>query len=133
MHKEQGPPGNCTCVARNALKTSIWFMHFLHSSIENPGIVQSQQLPHLEGNETNNSQVRHLKMAYATDNQTLRQSALGGRIAALMIELRAAMARRKAYNTTYRELAVLSDRELADLGIHRSEIRGIAWQAAYEM
>lgn len=31
------------------------------------------------------------------------------------------------YNESVRELARLSDRELADIGITRSEIRGIAW------
>lgn len=72
-------------------------------------------------------------MAYATDNSTLRQSAIGGRLSAILIDIRARMARRKVYNTTFRELAALSDRELADLGLNRTEIRRIAWQAAYEM
>jgi uncharacterized protein YjiS (DUF1127 family) len=72
-------------------------------------------------------------MAYATDNSTLRQGATGGRFSAILIDIRARMTRRKVYNATFRELAALSDRELADLGLNRTEIRRIAWQAAYEM
>ena len=34
------------------------------------------------------------------------------------------------YNESVRELARLNDRELADIGINRSEIPGIAWQNA---
>lgn len=37
----------------------------------------------------------------------------------------------KVYRQTFRELAELSDRDLNDLGLHRSAIRGIAYQAAY--
>ena len=72
-------------------------------------------------------------MAYATQTTTRAQSALAQRFDALMIDLRARLARRRVYRQTVNELAVLSDRELADLGLHRSEIRRIAWQAAYEM
>jgi uncharacterized protein YjiS (DUF1127 family) len=35
------------------------------------------------------------------------------------------------YSQTARELDALTDRELADLGIHRASIRQIAIQAAY--
>ncbi|WP_223422893.1 DUF1127 domain-containing protein [Tateyamaria pelophila] len=40
-------------------------------------------------------------------------------------------AMRRIYNTTKAELRALSGRELADLGIHPSEISSIAWEAAY--
>ena len=40
-------------------------------------------------------------------------------------------ARRRVYKTTMNELGALSNRELADLGISRSEGRRIAWEAAY--
>lgn len=40
-------------------------------------------------------------------------------------------ARKKVYRTTVLELNNLSSRELADLGIHRSEIKRIAYEAAY--
>ncbi len=51
------------------------------------------------------------------------------------IGLRAGLAERfgkyRLYRRTLDELASLSERELADLGIHRSQIREIATQAAY--
>jgi uncharacterized protein YjiS (DUF1127 family) len=37
---------------------------------------------------------------------------------------------RVVYNVTYDELARLSDRDLADLGIHRSQISAVAKEAA---
>lgn len=37
----------------------------------------------------------------------------------------------KVYRATLTELNDLSNRELADLGIHRSAIKGIALEAAY--
>jgi uncharacterized protein YjiS (DUF1127 family) len=40
------------------------------------------------------------------------------------------MARYKRYNRTIKELTFLSDRELADLGISRFDIRRIAREAA---
>ena len=45
--------------------------------------------------------------------------------------IRASAAQRRVYNTTVRELAALGDRDLADLGIHRSNIRAIAYEAAF--
>ena len=40
------------------------------------------------------------------------------------------VARRRVYRTTLHELNNLSARDLAGLGIHRSEIRRLAWEAA---
>lgn len=48
-----------------------------------------------------------------------------------MKNLRDAMARRKVYRATYHELSILTDRDLADLGIARSNIRQLALEAAY--
>ena len=45
--------------------------------------------------------------------------------------LREQMAKRAAYRATVAELNTLSGRDLADLGIHRSSIRSIAYQATY--
>jgi uncharacterized protein YjiS (DUF1127 family) len=36
----------------------------------------------------------------------------------------------KRYNNTLRELSLLSDRELADVGITRSDIPRVAWDHA---
>lgn len=69
-------------------------------------------------------------MAYATDTR-----ALGASLAQRLGELRASLADRyakyKIYRQTVSELANLTDRELADLGIHRSMIGEIAGEAAY--
>lgn len=40
-------------------------------------------------------------------------------------------ARRRIYRETYRELARLTDRELADLGIARANIGAVAYEAAH--
>ncbi len=71
-------------------------------------------------------------MAYATEITTGTQSGLSARFSALLIDLRARLARRKVYNQTLSELQSLSNRELADLGLNRSIIRRVAYQAAYE-
>ncbi|WP_163851106.1 DUF1127 domain-containing protein [Pseudooceanicola aestuarii] len=41
------------------------------------------------------------------------------------------LARRAVFNKCMDELASLSNRELADLGLHRSMIRSIAYEEAY--
>ena len=69
-------------------------------------------------------------MAYITDTRGLG-AALADRAAAIITSLREANEKRRIYRTTLHELRVLSDRELADLGIHRSAIAGIAHEAAY--
>lgn len=43
---------------------------------------------------------------------------------------RQAIARRKTFRRTVAELSLLSDRSLHDLGIPRSSIKGLAWEAA---
>ncbi|MGR3624122.1 DUF1127 domain-containing protein [Pseudophaeobacter sp.] len=47
-------------------------------------------------------------------------------------ELGAKFARFRLYRQTVNELSSLSNRELADLGLHHSMIKRIALQAAYE-
>ena len=69
-------------------------------------------------------------MTYQTD------TAIGGvslvdRIAALRTALSERRAKRAVYNNTLRELSGLSDRDLSDLGMHRSMIRQVAQDAAY--
>ncbi|SHJ12874.1 DUF1127 domain-containing protein [Wenxinia saemankumensis] len=67
-------------------------------------------------------------MAYATNTTTLGALRTGG-----FAEFRAALTERWAQHRTYRatfnELSALNDRDLADLGIARSQIRSIALQA----
>ncbi|WP_299611946.1 DUF1127 domain-containing protein [uncultured Tateyamaria sp.] len=40
-------------------------------------------------------------------------------------------AKQRIYRSTFNELNVLSNRELADLGLHRSELKRVAWESAY--
>lgn len=47
--------------------------------------------------------------------------------------LRRAWSEHRAFRTTLTELSALSDRELADLGLHRSELRAVARTAAYRI
>lgn len=53
-----------------------------------------------------------------------RKSGLIGKVAQ-------GMARYRTYRRTLGELEQLTDRELADLGISRLQVRSIAYQAAY--
>ena len=46
--------------------------------------------------------------------------------------LRETITKRRTYRKTVRELQGLSNRDLADLGIHRSAIKSIAYEAAYQ-
>ncbi|WP_146587524.1 DUF1127 domain-containing protein [Puniceibacterium confluentis] len=71
-------------------------------------------------------------MAYATNINTTSQGAVVSRFSALIHSLRTGFAKRKVYHNTLNELQTLSDRELADLGLARSMIRRIAYEAAYE-
>ena len=70
-------------------------------------------------------------MAFLADTLSAH-STFGDKIAALWTGIKEANAKRIVYNTTVRELNTLSGRELADLGIHRSMIRSIAYEAAYK-
>ena len=71
-------------------------------------------------------------MAYA--NQTERSLA-GATLATRLSDARATLSERFARYRTYRqtlsELASLTDRDLADLGLHRADIRSVARDAAY--
>ncbi|MCT4610239.1 MAG: DUF1127 domain-containing protein [Pelagimonas sp.] len=55
-----------------------------------------------------------------------------GRIGGMITEMRARLERRRQFKRTLREMSSLSSRELADLGLNRSEIKRVAYQAAYE-
>ncbi len=53
------------------------------------------------------------------------------RLGEMKSHLTAAIKARRVYQRTFAELNGLSDRELADLGIARSNLRNIALEAAY--
>jgi len=72
-------------------------------------------------------------MAYYND--IAKQSDLVERILGTAADILNSAAERRAlrrvYRTTLTELSALSGRELADLGIHPTEVKRIAWEAAY--
>ena len=69
-------------------------------------------------------------MAYVNSTRSLNFG-LADRLGNIAKSVKLALRRRRMFNQTVRELNVLSDRELADLGIHASMIKEIATQAAY--
>lgn len=71
-------------------------------------------------------------MAYVHPTQT---STLGDKVreswSLMLADLKKSRARRRLYRQTYAELAGLSDRDLADIGIPRAHIRAVAREHAY--
>ncbi len=108
-------------------------MRFLHSSIVNSGRCAGAAFPPCLAQPNNTADEATTNMAYATEITTGTQSGFSARFTGLLIDLRARLARRKVYNQTLSELQNLSNRELADLGLNRSIIRRVAYQAAYEV
>ncbi|GFE63541.1 DUF1127 domain-containing protein [Litoreibacter roseus] len=68
-------------------------------------------------------------MSFTTQSQSRAGSAahLGGFVA----ELKQRYAQYRLYRQTLNELSALTDRELNDLGLSRSILRRIAYEAAY--
>ncbi len=69
-------------------------------------------------------------MAYVNSTRTAANG-LADRFAALVNGIRVAAQRRAVYEKTVRELEGLTNRELADLGIARLNIRDVAREAAF--
>ncbi len=65
-------------------------------------------------------------MAYVNSSRAASFS-LADRISGVLALVKVQVARRAVFNQTVRELAQLSDRELADLGIARADIGRVAW------
>jgi len=68
-------------------------------------------------------------MAYSVSN--MRATHIADRMRAALRNFGEEMVRRRVYRTTLMELNALSNRELADLGMNRSELRRVAYEAAY--
>jgi uncharacterized protein YjiS (DUF1127 family) len=68
-------------------------------------------------------------MAYITGNAA-PSLGLGQRLSGIIDRYRRARMAREIYRQTYDELSVLSDRDLADLGIARASIPAVAREAA---
>ena len=70
-------------------------------------------------------------MAIASTYTTAQHGA-ADRLATLAASLMERLSKARTYRKTYNELNALSDATLADLGLHRSMIRRVAYQAVYE-
>jgi uncharacterized protein YjiS (DUF1127 family) len=70
-------------------------------------------------------------MAYATDIRIASGFNLVERFATLRASIADRLAKRAVYLRTLNELEALNERDLADLGIARSNIQAIATEAAY--
>ena len=121
-------------------------MRPLHGSIVPGGIVHSQHKRHLGLNKAPgepgrptrsdkrlpgaNERSEEAKMAYVSASRRETVS-IGDRIVALFKVMNQAMQRRLVYVQTLEELNALGDRDLADLGIERNDLRTVARQAAY--
>lgn len=55
---------------------------------------------------------------------------LGARLHSVIERFRTNRARRAAFNRAYGELQMLSDRELVEFGLHRSDLVTLAWEEA---
>ncbi len=69
-------------------------------------------------------------MAYVNSTR-VAPNGLADRVAALVKSAKTALNKRRVYAQTVRELNALSDRELLDLGLHKSMIVDVAHEAAY--
>jgi uncharacterized protein YjiS (DUF1127 family) len=69
-------------------------------------------------------------MAY-TNTARAGNATVRDRATALVRSVQGAIERRRLYNQTLRELSALTERDLADLGLHRSTITEVAREAAY--
>ncbi len=70
-------------------------------------------------------------MAYASSTGPISRTAAPLSAAGLIDTLRDAFRRHRIYSETVRELSVLTNMELADLGLNRSMIKRVALDAAY--
>lgn len=59
------------------------------------------------------------------------ETGISGRIAGMVNNLRDTWRRNRVYRETVRELSALSARDLADIGIQRSQIHAISAKAAF--
>ncbi|UWQ19323.1 DUF1127 domain-containing protein [Jannaschia sp. M317] len=71
-------------------------------------------------------------MAFTTyGNSTATTTSLRARLAARLDTARENLAKWRLYRETLAELSALSNRDLSDLGLHRSMIKSLAIEAAY--
>ena len=108
-------------------------MQLLHSSVETNLYCATAAFAYLCLKRTETRKFEQSRqMAYETNTLGAAGTGLMDRVNTLVSNYRAKAARRKIYRDTLRELSALSHRELCDLGLNQSEIKRVAYQAAYE-
>ena len=70
-------------------------------------------------------------MTMMTETRSAAVPVHGGALSRMVAGLTERYTRYVAYRKCLGELAALSDRELRDLGLHRSMIRSLAYEGAY--
>ena len=73
-----------------------------------------------------------MTMAYANETRRAPELSILSRVAELRSDLVERFAQFRLYRATLNELASLSDRDLADLGLHRGMIADVAREASYK-
>lgn len=112
-------------------------MHMLHSSIDDTCLVALQQKHKSGFNRIGHTRIagdartrKALDMAYNTNIRTA--PSLLERLVSFKDDLAARYAQYRVFKTTLAELNSLSSRELNDLGLSRSSLRSVAYEAAYK-
>ena len=98
----------------------------LHGSNSDSAIVQLQHLTDIAANTNAGTEVT--RMAFVSN--TARTNTFVERMRSVWADFADYRAKRRVFRETVAELSALSNRELADLGINRAEIRRIALAAA---
>lgn len=106
----------------------------LHSSIEQLCIVQSQQSPILrvEAVKSGTAAAERTNGMSIVNDINRGVAAPNNRLAGIFGGVSHRWSQYKTYRKTLDELESLTDRELADLGITRLQLRSIAYKAAYD-
>lgn len=111
-------------------------MHFLHSSIVRLGDCASAAFSYIlvttQAVQTARYKLDEREAMTVLTFTGFDGATFGQRIAALRATFADKLAKRKIYNATFKELQSLTDRDLNDLGMSRSMIKGIALEAAYD-
>lgn len=101
------------------------------AALKRKTIVQSQHWL-IFGSTQRKTLIEYEQMAHNSTITHAGSSGLGERLTQFFADVRTRVERRKTYRSTLYELRKLGDRELADLGLNRSVLKRIAYQAAYE-